>query len=1590
MAHCVNRSSQEFKALAEQSNINPIILAAKVSLWQEENGLDKFPTLADVTSQTEDVVASKVSKETIEQMKKVAEQMGVNVVALNEYLKGNPDVNIKGVNGLADLMKGIIAITQGKEDVAITEEVVHVATAIIEQVNPKLITELISKIDRFKIYNEVLQKYKGKKAYQLPDGKPNIRKIKKEAVDKLISEMVVNLSQGSEEFPELMSMEDRTLVQRMWDAILDFIKGMYKKSDIDIFKQTAENIRQGEIGGTVSDISSQETFFQVEENDKVNKIYDSFIDMDSRMNLVDANETEKRHYTYDGKPLEFTVTSKDKKDLKRTPEEQKIDDQKKEWGSEGHKYLENYIGENLIGKDGYKLPVAQEIEITSPIDEKLKSKIRLFAKELISSYADGTRFILETQVANLDVKGGMGSTVDFIAIEPVKNAKGEPDVKVDILDWKFTTINTERNDDIPFYKQKDWKKQMGEYTKIAYKLGVDRNQLRKTRMIPFIVNYKYAIKGNKQSELIPNSIEIGKVDSLQETNLYLLPVPVDFESTGNETVDSFIASLRKLYEKMYTSYASPEEKFSKKLKLEELSQSIRNLHLKLNFFPIYNVAKTFLSDITQTIKEFDNVNFSTISKEELLTKLQKLQEYQKSAEKFSELNTIYTSHIPKESMSTDELKLLNNFDRLSAAIKRELDKINAIQKEYVVNIALEEGIVDEESVDEVLEAEKAVSTLDKNFLESSKLSPKIIRLASKLMLKAKNLISLTFTKAANDFSKILIPLEEEARSKGVSAFSLIGQLTDRGPRLIKKLDSKFLNDIREAREKGNKEFLLANLNLEQYKTLTDPIIEKGLAELDRTQFSEDIQSDFEIREIRKRNLKNSLDITSEEFNGFDQYSFRYYYRQAMIEEGHYSKEYLEMSKSENALKVWNFFTALNEKARGMGYLDKEGMSFFPLIEATTLQKMNQSGKIVSEMKDFFKDMYLINPNEEQLYSKVDDETGEVRKSIPKYFTKTNKVSTQLSTDLNKVGLMWIKSLMEYESAKDLEFSLMTMHSVEQSKGSFVTDGKGNIIFEGNKAKINKDENKNADVLQVIMDDYLYGLSENLDGLGNILLSSTVGKLSKNKENVEDLAISTKKALKTGDVFVRTLALGLKPLVGIANWAGTQMQAFINSGGMYNFGEFEKNNVKVTLPFGKGLDLIERALIDTITPLSGESPLEIQQRRIAGKQSWVSYLNSWTFSDIMMVTNSYGEKKLELANALSMIDNSIVDNGKIINIRQYLKAQDRIARKGMSYEQRRALEKSFDKRVNELKESDKSLKKLAKIENDELVIPGVSMEELANFRMSIVDYSRVLTGQMSNDDKMGYRRDTIFNSFMMFKGWIPKQLSVRYKNITKNEITNDWEYGRFRAFGATLSQIGLKNVTDLRDVILGTDKGLAIINQMLEEKKQQYYLQTGKELKITQEEFQDLIRSQVTNMMKELSLVVGILGLLIASKIIAPDDDDDDVSKNRYKYFAKGINKISDELLFYINPASADEMTKGSIIPSLGLLSKVGSLFNAVRKEVYYDLSDNEKDADKTYPMKYFINLIPVGSQFQNEVLPLIDPELAKELGVRVSAESRRQ
>jgi hypothetical protein len=369
-----------------------------------------------------------------------------------------------------------------------------------------------------------------------------------------------------------------------------------------------------------------------------------------------------------------------------------------------------------------------------------------------------------------------------------------------------------------------------------------------------------------------------------------------------------------------------------------------------------------------------------------------------------------------------------------------------------------------------------------------------------------------------------------------------------------------------------------------------------------------------------------------------------------------------------------------------------------------------------------------------------------------------------------------------------------------------------------------------------------------------------------------------------------------------------MQAFINSGNFYTFSEFTKNNVKLQVQ----MSTIEKGLIDLIVPLNEDITKE-KGRELAWKQSPVKWLGTWTFNDVMMVTNSFPEKKLQIAAAMSMNDNSMVVNGKIVNIRQYLKKQDEARYKKdasgkyiMSESERRALEKTFESRVKELKTTS-ALAKIAKIENGYVVIPGVTPEELAKYRTMIVENIRNLNGQMSEENKANYRRDTIFKSFMMFKNWIPKQVMLRGLNINKNLELNQWEYGRTRLFVKTWAQLGFRNVFKMQAILQGTDEGLAIMDEMLKAKKEEHFKRTGEELDITDEEFYDMVRRELSNQMKELGVLLGVMALLIAAKVAPPPDEKDKLAVNRFKYFLKLTHKISDEIAFYYNPLSFESI-----------------------------------------------------------------------------------
>lgn len=1587
MASCVNKNTEEFKALAEQSNLHPIVLAAKISLWQEKNGLDNFPTVADISISK----PSKASEETLNVLKAAAQKMGIDVQSLDQYAKANPDIDVTNVNGVADLIKGVIAISQGKEDVALTEEIVHMATAILEQTNPKLITELISKINRFKIYDQTLQAYKGKKAYQLSDGKPDIRKIKKEAVDKLIAELIVNQSEGSVDFPELAEEETRSTIKQWWETILDYLRGVYKQSNIDIFNTTASKVLTGEVGGTVGDIKSKGVFYQLDDTVKglIDNFYNKYIDVDSRMKLNPATATDTRHYTFDDVRVAQTVTDKVKgsksKMVDRTPAQQVEDEQKRLFGDRGHAFIDNYISTNLIDKDGYRKEFT-ETPVSSELSDAIQKQLQEFCKELISSYPEGTRFLLERKAVNTAEKGMLASTIDFKAIFPVQKKDGSWDMKIDTLDWKFTSIDKTKDDDIPWYKRRDWIPQMGEYSKIDKQYGARPDQIGKARMIPFIVNYSNVIKGDAKSGLVPTTLEIGKLDSLTETNLYLLPVPTTAESTGNSEVDALVKSLNGYYDKLYKQDRSDEDKFEKDTRLNELSKSIRNLQVKLNFAPLSNVADTFFRSARKTVDEFEAMDLSTADAEEIKKKIKDLLEFSNSAEKFASMDEVFLTQYPRKDMTKENEKVLLELEHAARMAERMQDKILDLLRIYVVNLAVKQGIVSEENADSVLLPEIPISGFTKTWEEASKLSPKIIKLFANINMNAGSLVNVEYAKQMKGFGELLLPLEKEASARGKKAFDLIGNMSEKGLHLIKKLDKTFIEGIKKAKESKDRKFFIDNINLEEYNKLAADLIAKNTETINNTKYSLDEEENGRIKQYKISKLEQDLDITKPTFSGYMSYDFNKLFTQTLKEEKHYSKEFKELQKSEAAYNMWKYFTALNEKAKKLGYLEKEGSSFFPLIEATILQKFGQTSNVLTETMDVFKGLYTTKINEEQGLSKTDPETGEPIRTIPKYFTRTDKDVKQLSTDLNKIGAMWIKSLLDYEKAANLDDTFHAMMAVENAKGSLMLNERNEVIFdESDNPRVNKNENKNAAILKVMAEDALYNLGQDLGSLGNIGINMLSEKASKTEEGKSKFAVNTKKTLNNLDTYTRALAVGLKPLIATANWAGGQFQMYINAGGVYRGREFERNNARVSVG---NISDIEKALLDLIVPLN-ENITDEERRKIAKKQGLIKSLSTWSFSDVMMVTNAFPEKKLQLANALSFIENSMVVNGKIVNIREYVRREDAKSKYEkdeagnfvMSDAERKAVEKTFESRVKELKESDKSLLKLAKIENEEVVIDGISNEDLAKFRTAIVEYGRKLNGQMNTDNKAGYRRDAIFSSFMMFKTWMPKLVSERISGLDKNAQLEKWEYGRVRLMVKTIQQLGLKNITKIREITNGSEEGLRILDEMLEAKRQDHFRKTGQVLDITNEEFYDLVRQELSNEMKELGVLLSVLSIIFLARAAKPPEDATDLEKNRYKFYAKMINKISDEVTFYYDPTSFEGMTKGSVLPSLNLITKIQGVFGQVSGEL-------GEDADKSHGMKAVFGMLPGLSQAQTEVLPYVNPELAKEWGIRVTDQSR--
>lgn len=1581
-------------------------------------------------------IPTQASPEIIAKVKQVLAKMGVAIESLSEYAKASK-MDTKSINGVADLAHGVIAVAEGKEDVVLTEEMVHIATAILEQTNPELVTGMISKIGNFKIYKETFEQYKNNPYYQI-NGKPDIRKIKKEAADKLISEIIINQNQGSEDFPELAKEENQSLFRRIWNKILNALGISYKKSGINIFQEAAVKIMGEEAFGTVSDIVERDIYLQItdaqksvldkleETKNNIEKVVEKEKTADPA--LLDSEEANN-YYRIKLPNGQFEKVAKRVTDRVKawykarfgskvfSEQEKKFNELKRKYGIEGHADLEE-IHNRYYNADGTKranpLPRPSQINLPS---QQMYDKLEKYFTDLIETFPEGT--IIKSEVVIYNPKNKEAGTIDFLAIEP--SGKGH------ILDWKFMNIS---GDDVAWFKQGAFNIQLGTYKDILRnQYGI--KEFGMTRAIPISMEFKKENPKDPNSEMVLGGIAIGSVNKNEIEDLRLVPVSEESESTGYPALDKVITKLNGLLRQYSKEEVTSEEEREFKLeRLNTLRKAIRYAQGTMNIAPLIDVIEVMRKEGDRILEDYNTTykDRPATSKDSTNSELSDFADEMNTYIKFSEVfvnigreigNLIYTDQMRKDAKTEAEFEEVEQRRDILDKLRNESDAIFESQQaiKEASKAFADKHVGQRNLVAGLTKAEAVVKGLASMFRGVSELPLKSLQVLYKLTRAAQGKASEDALKEVEELMKI----REKIVKKGGDVRKFVQKIyqKDEEGNLVNKLIYKYSREFHDkvdelAAAGGDIEWLKNNIDLDAYRKEAKKKLDSQIEKIERNRYPGTEEEEREQKDKYILQAKRLWDIDREDFNGFNNYIIKRHPQAKW-----YSKEYKEVASDPDLLELYNFIVKFNEKSNEVGYIQNAvAKTFLPFVRKSMAEELAWDNTI-SPMKNFANSLSL--HVEDAGYGKINEVTGKLENSIPKYFTYdfsrkedgTNDYS-EVSEDIFKNMILYIQHVNKYKYLSEIEGQIKLVKTIEEFKGHLATNRTSSVVRKDGKLEELPGNEENTkmfdDFMKVLLYDQKYVLSDSDTPLyiGKALnfVRKSVNQIAGKeiwKEN-EGNPTSLVKSIEAANRAFQLKTLGFEFISGAVNMFGGNIQVATQAGNYFKAREFAKNELLLTTQKFANEDEKEMfaQLVNTFMPLKDDPTYEEYNK--AG----LSKLTRGSLSDTLMVFMRKPEQLIEKSIFLSLLQNTMVVDGKIVSIREYVKSKykDRY-KSGAAYKEAK---QKIESEVEELKKT-KSIAVTRKLENGKLVIPGLDLsnrDELQRLTELTRRISRNATGGLSDGDVNRMSMSIWTKSMMVFKNWIPKLLDTRFSEFRKisddfsvmiddatGEISGEkYDIGRIRLLASVLGRGIIKGARDLNNIIAMNDAGIETLDKMFEEFREKYEKETGETLNITREDFMDLIRTNLRNQMKELSILLSMLGAMLALGFMAPDDDDDAdrATKNMHRFAQKTVDKFIGELSFFYNPLEFQNMLSGSAFPAMGLTADVIRFTKHLGIEttgIDFDATTTDEEArKKALPSKYLFKMLPV-TKSALTYLAILDADFAKEYDITIQKESRR-
>lgn len=1499
------------------------------------------------------------SPELIKLMKEFIKQIGVDYKLVeNIVINGKK----QDANGVALIMQKLIQVVEGQEDVALPEEAMHFAVEIIKQTNPKLYQQLLKEINGHPKLNEVIALYGNHPLYQ-KDGRRDIVKLKEEAIAQVLVDR----------------MED-AVGRTWWQKILDWLTPRFLQSG---FSKASMDVLSGRLASVDNiDVSKGSAYLQISEGERV---------FNSIKETSEQITTDEGKYVFNGEKIKNRVSDRVKEfyerlfgtDLNEDEFVKAVNDLKAEKGTEKHAALEYAQSIYVDPETGLlreePLDDSDYVNSLNNIDRDIYIALRNNLRDRLNSFPLGTRFMSEVKI--IDPKRSVAGTIDFLAITP--------EGKVNILDWKFMDLNTERYEDVPWYKVQAWNMQMKDYKSILISNYNIKNQdFQQTRMIPILAIYTQA---DYEKEILPQlrSIKIGDVNVQNITEDYLLPVGITQEKTGNKRIDTLIEKLNNTYKKLSEQKVSDTEKANKAEQLNALYKAIRHLQIKGNIVPLINQAKILNKQVSMLMDKYKS-DFEGKEKEDI------------PQDKINAFAGLIRIHLEALTPYLD-LKLLrssiSNETEEGLKLKSEINDTLEIVENYIADLQDLDETFGEKFNETSSTPEKVVKGISKWFSNMATLQVANIQSLYKKANRAFFLAEQETLDEVKRLSTLKENYEKWASSKGLSVKNYFDILMKKDKNeLIDEFDKKFYDELKTRIAKKDHAWIIENIDEQAYRDYIEDKIEeetKRILALPRVGTIEEAKAQVK-KELAK--LYNKYSLENRKSNGWLSYTD---VRQFPKREKWESAEWKELNKPENApaREFYNYIIERNKYYQEIGYLQgKAARKFLPWIRKGFIEGLAFDGATRGMGEQFLRNISM--DEAEAGYGQTDPTTGELINVVPRYFTKD--FGEGYSTDLFKTMALYNQYAIKFKNLKDIEESALQLLRIERNKKSIMTSRFGRLVKEGDDFKyVDNSENSQLleDMIKAVIYQQKYIESEVFDVyLGKI---SGFGKKINDKlgmkifpEDLEERQLSANKLIDTINTQFQLTTLGLNSLSAISNLFGGTANGLINAGKYFTKLDYAKTQMWMFANKMQGTVLGKSSLGDdprkAIAALDYFLPFVESYNRDAAKKLSLNKFDEQQLQDFLMYFMRTGERAVQTLNFYAFLKNAVVIDNKIVNVREYLRTTDEYKNfYAGTQAERKARKDKFDKDAEALID-EKGVLKLGEIKDGEFVIPGVDKksDSVMEFRRLVQSFTSDALGSMSEENKRKVNMNVYSSSTMVFKNWIPRLVDVRIGNMKYNAASDAYEWGRMRMIFGMLTTDIMKSIKSTKAALAGDgDVWLAQVRELYEKKRKEYKEKTNKDLDMTEDEFISLVNQNIKNQVTDLVILLSLMSLLAGLKAAAPDDDEEPIVKNQWKFYVKATDKLTDELMYFYKPTTPFDLisAKGGIVPSLGLLENYVKFTKQFALENFGMIVGDEEIQDDAKPIKYLMKSFPISNQAAG-YLPMFYPEIAKDLGIKMQGQ----